>query len=100
MQNIKIPEKRRDFGFEEVSFEEHRHRVGTLFNSVSNNYDLMNDLMSLGLHRYWKNTFVQRINPKPENEDIRYCSGNRGYLDPNFRKAYENFKITADACIR
>ena len=76
MQRVtKIPEKRRDFGFEEVSLEEHRHRVGTLFNSVSNNYDLMNDLMSLGLHRYWKNTFVQRINPKPEMRILDIAAG-------------------------
>ena len=71
----KISDKKRDFGFEEVSLEEHRKRVGTLFNSVSNNYDLMNDLMSLGLHRYWKNIFVQRINPKVEMRILDIAAG-------------------------
>ena len=74
-RGTKISDKRRDFGFEEVSLEEHRSRVGTLFNSVSNKYDLMNDLMSLGLHRYWKNIFVERINPKPEMRILDIAAG-------------------------
>lgn len=43
-----------DFGYERVTEEEKTEKVGAVFDSVSQKYDLMNDLMSLGLHRFWK----------------------------------------------
>ncbi len=43
-----------DFGYERVTEEEKTDKVGAVFDSVSQKYDLMNDLMSLGLHRFWK----------------------------------------------
>lgn len=43
-----------DFGYEQVTPGEKRRRVGELFDSVATRYDLMNDLMSLGIHRFWK----------------------------------------------
>lgn len=43
-----------DFGFEEVPVAEKAQRVGRVFDSVASKYDLMNDLMSLGIHRLWK----------------------------------------------
>ena len=42
------------FGFQEVAFSEKRRKVAEVFDSVVGKYDLMNDLMSLGLHRAWK----------------------------------------------
>ena len=42
------------FGFRTVPEGEKRARVGEVFTSVAANYDLMNDLMSAGLHRVWK----------------------------------------------
>jgi demethylmenaquinone methyltransferase / 2-methoxy-6-polyprenyl-1,4-benzoquinol methylase len=42
------------FGFQEVSIEEKTRRVGRVFSSVASRYDLMNDLMSFGIHRMWK----------------------------------------------
>nr|VFJ53450.1 MAG: 2-octaprenyl-6-methoxy-1,4-benzoquinone methylase /demethylmenaquinone methyltransferase [Candidatus Kentron sp. FW]VFJ59122.1 MAG: 2-octaprenyl-6-methoxy-1,4-benzoquinone methylase /demethylmenaquinone methyltransferase [Candidatus Kentron sp. FW] len=47
-----------DFGFQRVPLEEKVHRVADVFNSVVDKYDLMNDLMSLGLHRLWKRATV------------------------------------------
>lgn len=47
-----------DFGFQKVSAEEKTRRVGQVFSSVASNYDLMNDLMSFGIHRLWKRHFV------------------------------------------
>ena len=43
-----------DFGFEKISPGDKTRRVGQVFSSVTSRYDLMNDLMSLGIHRLWK----------------------------------------------
>jgi demethylmenaquinone methyltransferase/2-methoxy-6-polyprenyl-1,4-benzoquinol methylase len=43
-----------DFGYQQVPEEDKARRVGEVFSSVAPSYDLMNDLMSLGLHRLWK----------------------------------------------
>jgi demethylmenaquinone methyltransferase/2-methoxy-6-polyprenyl-1,4-benzoquinol methylase len=43
-----------DFGFERVPYAEKKARVGHVFDSVASRYDLMNDVMSFGLHRVWK----------------------------------------------
>ena len=43
-----------DFGFEQLPWSEKKARVGQVFDSVASRYDLMNDVMSLGLHRVWE----------------------------------------------
>lgn len=53
------------FGFRRVKAEEKTGLVHRVFSSVAGNYDLMNDLMSGGLHRLWKDSLVRRMNPKP-----------------------------------
>ena len=53
------------FGFEEVPAGEKRDRVGAVFESVAERYDVMNDLMSLGLHRAWKQFAVQVARVRP-----------------------------------
>ena len=47
-------ENKVSFGFESVSEEKKTQKVGEVFDSVSEQYDLMNDLMSFGIHRFWK----------------------------------------------
>ena len=47
------------FGFEEIPVTEKAQRVGQVFHSVADKYDLMNDLMSVGLHRLWKRLAIQ-----------------------------------------
>jgi demethylmenaquinone methyltransferase/2-methoxy-6-polyprenyl-1,4-benzoquinol methylase len=51
------------FGFEKVGWEEKARRVRGVFDSVAGKYDLMNDLMSGGLHRAWKDVLVTAVNP-------------------------------------
>jgi demethylmenaquinone methyltransferase/2-methoxy-6-polyprenyl-1,4-benzoquinol methylase len=46
------------FGYREVPVGEKKKLVGEVFSSVAGKYDLMNDLMSLGVHRVWKRYFV------------------------------------------
>jgi demethylmenaquinone methyltransferase/2-methoxy-6-polyprenyl-1,4-benzoquinol methylase len=53
------PDKTTDFGFEKVPEQDKATKVAGVFSSVANRYDLMNDLMSAGLHRIWKRFAVQ-----------------------------------------
>jgi demethylmenaquinone methyltransferase/2-methoxy-6-polyprenyl-1,4-benzoquinol methylase len=48
------PEQSTHFGFQSVAWDEKEKKVGAVFQSVAKNYDLMNDLMSAGIHRAWK----------------------------------------------
>ena len=52
------------FGYEQVSPEEKTRRVGGVFSSVARNYDRMNDAMSGGMHRLWKDRFIRRLKPR------------------------------------
>lgn len=49
------------FGYESVAAEERRRRIRVVFESVAPRYDLMNDLMSFGVHRLWKRTLARRL---------------------------------------
>ncbi|KAB2111013.1 hypothetical protein AG0111_0g1728 [Alternaria gaisen] len=51
------------FGFETISEALKEQRVGAVFSSVASSYDSMNDFMSLGIHRLWKDHFVRNLNP-------------------------------------
>jgi demethylmenaquinone methyltransferase/2-methoxy-6-polyprenyl-1,4-benzoquinol methylase len=53
------------FGFREVGAEEKGRLVRGVFDTVARRYDLMNDLMSGGLHRLWKATLIARLRPRP-----------------------------------
>ena len=52
-------EKSTHFGFQSVDWNEKEKKVGAVFHSVAKNYDLMNDLMSLGIHRLWKRFTIE-----------------------------------------
>lgn len=66
-----------DFGFEEVPKDQKRARVGAVFDSVADRYDVMNDLMSFGLHRLWKAFAVEvaRLHPGARVLDVASGSG-------------------------
>jgi demethylmenaquinone methyltransferase/2-methoxy-6-polyprenyl-1,4-benzoquinol methylase len=72
------------FGYREVAPEEKTKLVGGVFSSVAKNYDLMNDAMSGGMHRLWKDQFVRRVKPR-EGETILDMAGGTG--DIAFRMA-------------
>ncbi|KAL5698144.1 2-methoxy-6-polyprenyl-1,4-benzoquinol methylase [Ranunculus cassubicifolius] len=63
------------FGFKEVPEEEKSRLVGNVFSSVASNYDLMNDLMSGGLHRLWKDRLVSDLNPFPGMKHLDVAGG-------------------------
>lgn len=54
-----------DFGFRRVPREAKPRLVRSVFARVAERYDLMNDLMSLGIHRIWKRIFIARLRPRP-----------------------------------
>jgi demethylmenaquinone methyltransferase / 2-methoxy-6-polyprenyl-1,4-benzoquinol methylase len=79
------------FGYEEVSPEEKTARVGAVFSSVARKYDLMNDAMSGGMHRLWKDRFVRRVKPRA-GEQILDMAGGTG--DIAFRLAAGGASVT------
>lgn len=54
-----------DFGYQQVPVEEKVKRVGEVFHSVAHRYDLMNDIMSMGIHRVWKRFTVETAAARP-----------------------------------
>jgi len=64
-----------DFGFSRVSPDEKHRRVRAVFESVAPRYDLMNDLMSLGLHRLWKRQAVSLANIRPGQRVLDAAGG-------------------------
>src|SRR5256885_1188184 len=64
-----------DFGFRKVDEAEKAARVGEVFDRVAERYDVMNDLMSLGLHRYWKTFAVSVVRPRPGERVLDVASG-------------------------
>jgi demethylmenaquinone methyltransferase/2-methoxy-6-polyprenyl-1,4-benzoquinol methylase len=79
------------FGYEDVSPEEKTERVGAVFSSVARKYDVMNDAMSGGMHRLWKDRFVRRVKPQP-GEAILDMAGGTG--DIAFRLADAGAEVT------
>jgi demethylmenaquinone methyltransferase / 2-methoxy-6-polyprenyl-1,4-benzoquinol methylase len=79
------------FGYESVAPEEKTRRVGSVFSRVASRYDLMNDLMSGGMHRHWKNQFVRRLKPR-KGETILDMAGGTG--DIAFRIATSGAQVT------
>ena len=74
-----------DFGFRRVPVEEKQRLVDHVFHSVARRYDLMNDLMSAGLHRAWKDALVNAINPPKSDRDFRLLDVAGGTGDIAFR---------------
>jgi len=79
------------FGYEDIAPEEKTARVGAVFSNVAAKYDLMNDAMSGGMHRLWKDRFVRRVKPR-EGEHILDMAGGTG--DIAFRMEPSGAAIT------
>jgi len=73
------------FGFETVNESDKAKRVGGVFSSVAQKYDLMNDLMSLGLHRLWK-AFTIQVSGVRTGERVLDIAGGTGDLASAFAK--------------
>lgn len=69
------PEPLTDFGFERLPLGEKKGRVKAVFDSVAPRYDLMNDVMSLGLHRLWKRFTIAKTGLKPGQRALDVAAG-------------------------
>ncbi len=79
------------FGYEDIAAEEKQARVGAVFSSVARKYDVMNDAMSVGMHRLWKDRFVRRVKPRA-GEAVLDMAGGTG--DIAFRLAEAGAEVT------
>ena len=79
------------FGYATVPAAEKAARVGAVFSSVARRYDVMNDAMSGGMHRLWKDRFVRRVKPRA-GEAILDMAGGTG--DIAFRLAAAGAQVT------
>ena len=75
-----------DFGYRSVPTEAKKPMVRAVFDSVAPRYDVMNDLMSLGVHRVWKRDFVAGLDPRP-NRTLLDLAGGTGDIAFAWRRA-------------
>ncbi|UWR22424.1 bifunctional demethylmenaquinone methyltransferase/2-methoxy-6-polyprenyl-1,4-benzoquinol methylase UbiE [Sulfitobacter sp. S190] len=70
-----MTDKTTHFGFETIREEEKAGKVRTLFNDVANKYDIMNDVMSVGIHRIWKEAMMDWLAPRPGQRLLDVAGG-------------------------
>ena len=85
-----------DFGFEKVPVGEKARRVGQVFSSVAGRYDLMNDLMSMGIHRLWKR-FVIDLAAVRAGERVLDVAGGTGDLAAHFARQVADDGVRREA---
>ena len=64
-----------DFGYEDIPTAEKQGRVGAVFTSVADKYDLMNDVMSLGIHHLWKRFTLEMCGLRPGHRVLDLAGG-------------------------
>ena len=84
---MNMDEKQVDFGYQRIPAGEKTERVKGVFNQVASRYDIMNDLMSAGLHRVWKDRFVKQLR-LPENARVLDLAGGTGDIGFRIRKVH------------
>jgi demethylmenaquinone methyltransferase/2-methoxy-6-polyprenyl-1,4-benzoquinol methylase len=81
------PDETTHFGFREVPLGDKQTLVNDVFRSVASRYDLMNDLMSVGLHRVWKDLMINALNPPRSDAPFALLDVAGGTGDIAFRAA-------------
>ncbi|HQT47280.1 MAG TPA: class I SAM-dependent methyltransferase [Acidocella sp.] len=89
------PSQTVDFGFKTVEREKKRDMVREVFDSVAGKYDIMNDLMSLGVHRLWKREFIAALDPRP-NRTLLDLAGGTGDITFGWLKKSGGHAILSD----
>ncbi|HJZ20653.1 MAG TPA: bifunctional demethylmenaquinone methyltransferase/2-methoxy-6-polyprenyl-1,4-benzoquinol methylase UbiE, partial [Bradyrhizobium sp.] len=81
------PDQTTHFGFRDVPLDDKQTLVNDVFHSVARRYDLMNDLMSAGLHRVWKNLMISALDPPRSDAPFALLDMAGGTGDIAFRAA-------------
>jgi len=75
-----------DFGYERVPYAQKKARVRGVFDSVAERYDIMNDVMSFGLHRLWKRFTIEKTGLKPGQRALDVAAGSADLSIPMARR--------------
>ena len=92
-ENKKNTDEFTDFGFERVPRTDKKHRVSGVFDSVADRYDLMNDLMSLGLHRAWKRFALSKTALQPGGWALDVAAGSGDLSEGMVRQVGQNGRV-------
>ncbi|XP_020607819.1 2-methoxy-6-polyprenyl-1,4-benzoquinol methylase, mitochondrial-like isoform X1 [Orbicella faveolata] len=87
--NYETEEKSTHFGYKRVSEQEKTQKVYKVFENVASSYDKMNDAMSLGIHRLWKDRLIRVLNP-PEGTKLLDVAGGTGDIAFRFLNHVKN----------
>ena len=85
-------QKNTHFGYQSTTKEEKGKKVGAVFDSVATNYDLMNNLMSMGLHHLWKKILVETITLKPKSKILDIAAGTAD-ISIEFLKKNKSYEV-------
>ena len=86
--------KKNYFGYEQLTKSEHYKKVQNVFDNIAKEYDLMNDIMSLGLHRIWKKDFVNLIDIDNKKKiNILDLAGGTGDIAKRILKKYPDVSV-------
>ena len=85
--------KTTDFGFQQIPTEDKIARVSEVFHSVAPQYDVMNDLMSLGMHRWWKKFAIMQTQLKPGDHVLDLAGGTGDLTKLLLQKVGEKGKV-------
>jgi len=80
------------FGYEAITKEAKRKKVSAVFDSVATNYDLMNNLMSMGLHHVWKKILIETTTLKPNSRILDIAAGTAD-ISIEFLKKNKNYEV-------
>ena len=85
-------EKDTHFGYEAIAKKEKGKKVSAVFNSVATNYDLMNNLMSMGLHHVWKKILIETTTLKPKSKILDIAAGTAD-ISIEFLKKNKDYEV-------
>ena len=89
------PDSQVDFGFRTVALSQKQNLVNEVFDSVASSYDIMNDLMSFGVHRIWKEALLDWMAPRP-NQILADLAGGTGDVSIKFLQRGGQFAHVVD----
>ncbi len=87
-------DRKTHFGFQEIPEDEKAGRVHGVFSSVASRYDLMNDAMSLGIHRLWKDAMMDWLAPRPGTRLLDVAGGTGDIAFRYLKRAGEEARAT------